>query len=114
MAQRTLHLIRHGQYHRADHPSDGLGGSLTELGKMQAQLAAQRLSKLPIRVIHHSTLRRAAETAAIIAALRPTVPLRPSRLLWECIPCVPYGYADEFAQTQAAEIEQGRRQAEHA
>ncbi|MGH2522771.1 MAG: histidine phosphatase family protein [Anaerolineales bacterium] len=114
MAQRILILVRHGQYDSEMHPADGLGGSLTALGKRQARLIARRLSALPIRVIHHSTLRRARETAEIISARFSDVPLRPSRLLCECTPCIPLGFTEHFSHLSPETIEQEGQQAQRA
>ncbi|RIH82995.1 phosphoglycerate mutase GpmB [Calidithermus terrae] len=109
MAPRFLYLIRHGQYETANAP-DERGGGLTELGKLQAQHTAERLRWLEVRCIHHSSLRRASQTARILARGFPGVPLRPSRLLWETIPVIPPGYEAQFgdrvpegAEEQAAQ-----------
>lgn len=114
MSQRILYLVRHGQTDSETEPPDALGNGLTALGRKQARLAARRLSSLPIAVIHHSTLRRAAETADIIAAKFPGVPLRPARLLWECVPSVPAGFEAVFAHVPPEEIRRDRRRAARA
>lgn len=117
MAQRIVYLIRHGQYTRTTAPPDEADGSLTDAGREQAKLTAMRLRGLPIRAIHHSTFQRATETASIIAAQFPGVPMQASDLLRECIPSVP---AEElqpavireyFAQLPPAVIERGGAQA---
>jgi serine/threonine-protein phosphatase PGAM5 len=114
MAQRILYLVRHGQYDSKTKTSDKLGGRLTELGRTQAQLTAERLRHLPIATIHHSTLRRASETASIIAAEVAAVPLRPARVLWECLPCIPPHLSQQFAHVSEAVIEKDALQAQRA
>lgn len=110
MATRTIYLVRHGLH------SDKLGGGLTRVGVAQAKLTARRFRSLPISAIHCSTMRRAAETAEIIAREFPDMPLHRSRGLWECYPCVPPipVYIEHFAQVPAEEIAQGWRHAEKA
>jgi len=88
MANRHIYLVRHGQ--REPGPgNDALGPSLTVLGWKQAHQAARRLATLKIDVIHTSSLRRTMETAQILAVEHPNIPIRPSRLLWECVPAMP-------------------------
>lgn len=102
MATRTLYLIRHGDYIPIDNSVLGENpsmearykhacevGGLTPLGKEQAEVLAQRLKPLPVTAIHTSTMRRADETAEIIAAQFPKVRVQRSDKLWECIPAVP-------------------------
>lgn len=113
MADRILYLVRHGQYDSENAPDD-LGGSLTEMGRTQALLAAQRLSTLPIRAVHYSTLRRSAETAQIIAATFPGVERHPSELLWECIPCLPATFPEMFAHISKEKLRRHERQAQQA
>ncbi len=112
MAARTIYLLRHG-YHdlKSTHK---LGGSLTPTGVEQAQLTAQRFSSLPISAIYSSTLRRAAETAEIVAQEFPDVPLRRSQGLWECVPCIAPVYAEYFAGHSAQYLAWGKQQAEKA
>jgi broad specificity phosphatase PhoE len=88
MAKRFIYLVRHGQ--REPGPGiDPLGPKLTELGWRQAHQAARRLSSLNVDVIHTSSLRRTLETAQILAVEHPDIPIRSSRLLWECVPALP-------------------------
>ena len=98
MAQRFLYLLRHGQYARNGSLPGDSDGRLTMLGREQVALAAGRLAGLPITTIHHSTMRRAVETAEVVAARFPRVTLQPSALLRECIPFVPIGYESMFAR----------------
>jgi broad specificity phosphatase PhoE len=91
MGRKVIYLVRHGHYEVGQFPanplqlagSNRLGGSLTDLGREQAYLAGQRLRQVPIDRIHYSTMKRAAETAEIIATEFPGVPLHSSELLWE-------------------------------
>jgi len=112
MAQRYLYLVRHGQ---KDHTQDGLdtlGGGLTALGREQAEFTAQRLAGLPINMIHTSSLRRAAQTAGIIALHFPEAPVKPARVLWECIPFMPKKFV-QWYQEHAAELESGKARIPH-
>jgi serine/threonine-protein phosphatase PGAM5 len=112
MAKRTIYLVRHGQ-HDVNHPeADEMGGGLTKLGVLQAQITAVRLRSLPVVAIHYSSLRRTTETASIIAHDHPDIPVRKTRLLWECIPFVPTAFADQFNRQYATEeLSAGRFQA---
>ena len=95
MAQRSLFLIRHGQYESK--PDDGeLGGSLTALGMQQAQMVGALLSGMNLSEIHCSSMRRATETAQIIAQLIPPLEPTPTRALWELIPTIPSHLVDVF------------------
>jgi serine/threonine-protein phosphatase PGAM5 len=88
MAQRMIYLIRHGQYE--SQPDDGeLGGTLTDLGKQQAQMVAALLSGMEITAIHCSTMRRAEETALIIAQSVSNGEPHLTELLWELVPTIP-------------------------
>lgn len=62
MAERVLHLVRHGE---ADGHDDEC--RLTARGREQAMRTAARLAGSRASVVHHSPLARAAETARIIA-----------------------------------------------
>jgi len=104
MGTRIIHLVRHGQTAQGD-PSDELGNGLTSLGQRQARRVTLRLSRLPVSVIHYSTLRRAAETAHIIAEQFPGIPARPSRLLWECIPGLPVTVRKDYPDISRREAE---------
>jgi serine/threonine-protein phosphatase PGAM5 len=87
-AARTLYLVRHGQYDIDDPADSEIGRALVPLGVAQARLTAARLKALPVAVtsLHTSTMTRARETAAVIAAALPPLMPRPSRLLRECTP----------------------------
>jgi serine/threonine-protein phosphatase PGAM5 len=88
MSVRHVYVIRHGQRLPGD-GTDRLGLGLTETGRIQAEFAGERLGKIPIKAIHYSTLRRAAETAKIISEYLPNARMQGSQLLWECIPYLP-------------------------
>lgn len=124
MASRLIYLVRHGQYQRLS-PDDLDGnarveqairvdGGLTPLGIEQAKLTAQRLKAYPISAIYSSSLPRAIQTAEIIAQELPNIPLKSTRILWECIPCIPPSLAKFFLEAPLEEVEQGRKQAEGA
>lgn len=88
MSQRHIYVVRHGQ-RLSGNAKDRLGLGITETGKIQADFTGDRFKKLPINIIHYSTLRRASETAKIIAQSVPNVRMQGSKLLWECIPYLP-------------------------
>src|SRR5512140_1454297 len=95
MAIRHLYIVRHGQ-REPGAGSDDLGPSLTVLGWKQAHQAARRLAAIKADVIHTSSLRRAMETAQILAVEQTReIPIRPTNLLWECVPAMP-DYALEW------------------
>ncbi len=112
MAARILILIRHGQYDREANPLDGRGGGLTPLGAAQARRAAKRLAGLPVDAIHTSDLRRAVETAQIIASRFPGVPVRQTRKLRECLPPVAVDEMDNFADYSLNDFLEGQQQAD--
>lgn len=114
MATRTIYLVRHGLHDSKNSHHDKLGGGLTPVGVEQAKLTAQRLSSLPISAIYCSTLRRAVETAEIIAREFPDIPLQRSRLLGECMPCIPRNFAELFVDIPAEKIAQDRERAGRA
>lgn len=62
-------LVRHGEVRNPDHIvyADLPGFGLSRSGERQATLAADRLSSEPVRAVVSSPLRRAWETAGIIA-----------------------------------------------
>ncbi|MDY7079606.1 MAG: histidine phosphatase family protein [Chloroflexota bacterium] len=125
MKTRFIYLVRHGQYQHLEYDrekeggltvvqANELDGGLTSIGIEQTQLTAQRLSLLPISAIHCSTLPRAVETTEIVAREFPAIPVQRSRVLRECIPCVPPSLAEYFAQAFVGDLSQGRKQAERA
>jgi len=88
MSQRHLYVVRHGQ-RQPGNGNDRLGLGITDIGKIQAELTSERLSRTPVHTIYYSTLRRASETAKIIAQSMPNAHMHGSQLLWECIPYLP-------------------------
>lgn len=113
MGIRTLHFVRHGQMAKGEMP-DGLGNGLTPLGRRQARWVARRLSDLPVAVIHHSPLRRAAETGGIIAERFPDVPMRQTPLLSEIAPGWPIHVKQYFHGLSRDELNRDRARAEQA
>jgi len=114
MSRRILYLVRHGQYTSTTPPPEEPDGALTDAGKQQAELVGKRLSKIPIRKIHYSTLQRTKETAEIISSQIPGVPLQPSDLLRECIPSVPAEFKEHFTGIPSEFIEHSRAQSAQA
>jgi serine/threonine-protein phosphatase PGAM5 len=92
--KRTIILIRHGQYDSISPPGIEPDGPLTALGREQARITGRFLKNLPISIVHHSTMKRAVETASIIGRFFPDVIYKPSNLLRECVPARPR--ADEL------------------
>eukprot|EP00494_Astrolonche_serrata_P005312 UN05328 len=82
-ARRHIFLIRHGQYF--DQEEDDDKRCLTELGKEQCHLTAERLKSfdLPWNKIIISTKLRAKESGDIIKEYFPGVPVEYSELLEE-------------------------------
>lgn len=119
MGQHFLYLVRHGQQASPNQVPDILGNGLTPAGRQQARRIARRLGAAlagaPRLVIHHSSMRRAAETAAFIAKRLPAAPVRPTRLLWE-IPAVsvPPAFAHWFARYTPEQVAQGQARMERA
>ena len=74
-----LYLVRHGQteYNRK-HIVQGRGvnASLNETGIHQARALSRRFASMPLDVIYSSPLRRASETAQIVAENQREVPMR--------------------------------------
>ena len=101
---RTLLLVRHGEY-----SSEGL----TRVGKMQAAHAARRLRRVPATAIHCSTMKRAEQTARIIAKEHRGLPLRRANVLRECIPSLPPALR-KGSGVSAEAIRRGKDQADRA
>lgn len=99
MAKRTLYLLRHGQEERSyrkENPDDEQQGPLTEIGRIQAQRAADRLADIPLTHIHVSTMLRARQTADPIITLHADTWTEETDLIREVVPSVPARYADHF------------------
>lgn len=87
-AARTLLLVRHGHYVAEAGGDERTGMGLSPLGVAQARLLADRLGAWPQRIdaLRVSPLRRARETAAVIADSLPGVPAVFDEDLAECTP----------------------------
>lgn len=106
MGRRHIFIVRHGQTDPNTRQDDGLGGSLTDLGRAQAERAGRRLSSQRVDIIHHSVLHRAAETAQIIRRqLLHAVPMQPSELLREVIPYIPPDFITWYLANEQALIQ---------
>ncbi|WP_163510000.1 histidine phosphatase family protein [Fodinicola acaciae] len=81
MAYRFLYLARHGDA--------GADGELTDAGRRQAALLAQRLKHVPFSAIHHSPLPRAAATAALVSEALPGVAVTADEIVGDYVPYVP-------------------------
>jgi serine/threonine-protein phosphatase PGAM5 len=79
---RFLYLVRHG----ATEPHHG---PLSEAGREQARLTGQRLSEVPFSAVYHGPLPRAAQTAELIAAWLPGVPVSACDLAGDYLPSDP-------------------------
>jgi serine/threonine-protein phosphatase PGAM5 len=105
-----LYLVRHGQ-------ADPHDGPLSEAGEEQARLTGQRLSEVPFSAIYHGPLPRAAETAGLIAAFLPGVPVSACDLAGDYLPSdpdptgLPSSFASFVARFSAAERAEGPRRA---
>ena len=100
---RTVWLIRHGEYeHGVDTPDEG---GLVALGRQQARLVAARLDGYPVAFtsLQTSTMTRARETAAIIAAHFPELDLALQDDIRECTPTT--RRADIMADLEPGEAE---------
>ena len=103
---RTLVFVRHGQFSASTL-------SLTPLGRKQAACAAQRLRAFPVTRIHCSTMKRAYETALIIAKRHQDRPPIRSHLLRECLPSLPKHWRTRLA-VSIETIRRGKDQADRA
>ena len=79
---RFLYLVRHGEASPHD-------GPLSPAGQKQAQLTGRRLKDVPFSAVYHGLLPRAAQTAELIAASLPGVPVEVSDLAGDYLPSVP-------------------------
>ncbi|MFF5174001.1 histidine phosphatase family protein [Micromonospora sp. NPDC000089] len=113
MASRLLYLVRHGEQDRAEEESPSVG--LSARGRQQATLLGQRLRGMPFRAVHHGPLRRAAETAELVTAALPGIPVYATELAGDHLPHdtdpagLPQPYADLLAGYSAAERVDGPR-----
>lgn len=81
MPARALCLVRHR--------SADAWGQLTEEGREQSRLIGRRLALLPIDVVWHSPLPRAAESARIMGEAIPRVLMDEAAELVDHVPFVP-------------------------
>ncbi|GHJ47425.1 phosphoglycerate mutase [Catellatospora sp. TT07R-123] len=107
MAARTLYLVRHG-HAAAD-------GNLSDDGRRQAELTGLRLAGVPFAAVHHGSLPRATQTAHLIAAQLPGVPVASSELADDYVPYVPESlppvWSGFFDGYSAPELADGARRA---
>ena len=108
-----LYLVRHGEQQDAEHGMPD--GPLSARGKRQATLIAERLGGVPFTSASHSPLRRAEETAKIMAERMPALQPEPSSLLFDCIPSgptpdMPKAFESFYGGITEAEIEAGSAQ----
>ncbi|MEH1165680.1 histidine phosphatase family protein [Micromonospora sp. CPCC 205539] len=113
MTTRILYLTRHGEQESAAMESPEAG--LSERGRRQARLLGERLRGRPFAAVHHSPLRRAAETAELVAASLPGVPVYGTELAGDHLPHdtdpagLPPRYAEFLAGFSAVERADGPR-----
>lgn len=97
-----LYLVRHGEAIPHD-------GPLSPAGQQQAQLTGMRLKGVPLSAIHHGPLPRAAQTAGLIGAYFPGVPVSSCDLAGDYLPSdpdpsdLPASFASFVARFPAAE-----------
>jgi probable phosphoglycerate mutase len=68
---RLLYLARHADAAPSAAGADDDAAELSEVGRRQADLLGARLAGTPFGAVWHSPLRRAAETARLVAAHLP-------------------------------------------
>jgi broad specificity phosphatase PhoE len=101
-----LYVVRHGDASPHD-------GPLSPVGEQQAKLTGQRLKDIPLSAIYHGPLPRAAQTAGLIAAFMPDVPLTSSDLAGDYLPSdpdpgeLPASFARFLGQFSDAERSEG-------
>jgi serine/threonine-protein phosphatase PGAM5 len=85
LATTLLYLVRHAEQ---QHPPGGEDpdGRLSPVGERQAHRLGRRIADVPFDVMRHSPLRRAAQTAHILAGYPPGVPVSSSELLSDRTP----------------------------
>lgn len=86
MANRLLYLVRHGEQEGSGEVDEA---GLSEVGRQQSRFLGERLRDVPFSALHHGPLRRAAQTAELIAEYLPAVPIHSSELVGDFIPSVP-------------------------
>ncbi|MGK5743157.1 histidine phosphatase family protein [Micromonospora sp. URMC 103] len=118
MATRLLWLARHGEQERPVGTPPGVDppeAGLSDRGRQQAALLGERLRPVPLDAIHHGPLPRAAQTAELVAAALPGVPVRATDLAGDHLPedtdpaGLPPAYARFLAAFDAGERADGPR-----
>ncbi|MGW1893231.1 histidine phosphatase family protein [Streptomyces sp. NPDC002004] len=109
-ATRHLYLARHGEATEDE-------SALTEKGRRQAVLLGERLRAVPLSVIHHGPLARAAQTARLIGEQLDGVAVESTEVAGDYLPYVPdekelpqdsgRAVVERLAQFPAPEREQG-------
>jgi probable phosphoglycerate mutase len=108
-----LYVVRHGDASPHD-------GPLSPIGEQQAELTGQRLKDVPLSAIYHGPLPRAAQTARLIAAGLPGVPVVASDLAGDYLPSdpdpdlLPASFVSFLGQFSEAERSEGPKMAEAA
>ncbi|WP_026268652.1 histidine phosphatase family protein [Micromonospora sp. CNB394] len=108
MPSRLLYLVRHGEQ---DRPEEEADTGLSERGRRQATLLGERLRGAGLTAVHHGPARRAAETAALVAASLPGVPVRADERAGDHMPhdTDPAGLPESYAEFLAGFTERERR-----
>lgn len=85
MTPTHITFVRHGQVYNPERVVYGRlpGFPLSKLGELQAQAAAEALHDAPLAAVFSSPLLRAQQTASILLAGCPNVPLHTSELINE-------------------------------
>ncbi|MEU5906386.1 histidine phosphatase family protein [Micromonospora sp. NPDC047527] len=110
---RLLYLARHAEQDLTGPGEPDTG--LSERGRRQATLLGERLRGRSFAAVHHGPLRRAAQTAELVAASLPGVPVYASELAGDHLPHdtdpagLPSAYAEFLGRFSAAERADGPR-----
>ena len=98
-AERTLVLVRHGQYIPDPKIDDSIGPHLSPLGSAQARLAGARLAGMPDKFDHlyASPVQRARDTAAIIGE---SFPGRRFEVVDDLAECTPYTWRKDVTKDE--------------
>jgi probable phosphoglycerate mutase len=108
-----LYLVRHGEQQHAEHGVPD--GPLSPRGKRQAMAIADRLGGVPFTAAWHAPTEGSQETAEVLQSRLPALEIKPSALLFDCIPSgptpeMPRAFTPFFGGVTAAEIEAGQAQ----
>ncbi|TDC42500.1 histidine phosphatase family protein [Micromonospora sp. KC213] len=113
MGVRLLYLARHAEQEHAEVEAPQAG--LSARGRRQATLLGERMRGVPLRAVHHGPLRRAVETAELVAGSLPGTPVYESELAGDHLPHdtdptgLPPSYVDFLAGFSPAERVHGPR-----